>query len=495
MIHHSADHGEGPKVRAAAQHRSITRALKRAGLSGEELWLRYFGMGGSAGFLEIDAYVHGIGALSPLECDVLAQTINERLDELAVPERALYQHPCREDTADPCAPVLRVLTARHAAPPERLPALARLAADALGVAVRVHLLDDHRTGLVLFDDRAATPGGTLAVDGTIAGHAVRHDRIRSDTTGAPTLWVPLTDGATRLGVLEVLVGDVTDLQDPGLRGQCGRLGRLLGHVVTHLSRYGDAVDRLREHSPADVHTELVRSLLPPATSGVDDFFVAARTTPGSGAFDHSVSDTTATMTVLGADGADPRAGLIVAAALTAHRIARRAGLPLDEQARTVDETIAHQFGGGAAVAVVLAELNLTTGRLRYLNAGQPSPLRLGAGNDVTALDDGRCAPLGHGVRPVVPGTATLRAGEWLLLRTDGDPLADPGVAAVLDDEHRGLALAHRLLDATTAGDTMLLAGRSGTGGQPAEPAHWDRHGRRRPRLSGSGGLGHVTAPD
>jgi hypothetical protein len=490
LNHHAANRGGGPKVRAAEQHRSIKRALKQAGLSSEELWLRYFGMGGSAGYLEIDAYLHGIGVLSPLECDVLAQTINERLDELASTVRALYSRPFREETADPYAPVLRVLDGRPSAPPERLPTLARLAAEALGVTVRVHLLDHDQTGLVLFDEYVATPGEPLAVDGTVAGHALRYDQIRSDTVGTPTLWVPLNDGATRLGVLEVAVGDATDLDDANLRGQCRRLGRLLGHVVTHLSRYGDAVDRLRQCAPASVHTELVRSLLPPATSGVDDFFVAARTAPGStgsGAFDYSLSETTGTMMVLDTDGTDPQAGLIVAAALTAHRIARRTGLPLDEQARSIDETIATQFGGRASAAVVLVELNLTTGGLRYLNAGQPSPLTLCAGNDVTSLDDGRCAPLGHGVGPVVLGTARLRAGEWLLLHTNGNPLDDPGVATVLDEGHSRLSpahVAHRLIDAAivgTDGDTILLAGRSRPGEQPGEPPLSDRHGRRMPR--------------
>jgi hypothetical protein len=319
--------------------------------------------------------------------------------------------------------------------------------------------------------------------------------------------VPLTDDATRLGVLEVIVGDAADLDDANLRGQCGRLGRLLGHVVTHLTRFGDAVGRLRQCAPASVPTELVRSLLPPTTSGVDDFFVAARTAPGatgSGAFDYSLSETTGTMMVLDTDGTDPRAGLIVAAALTAHRVARRAGLPIDEQARLIDETIATQFGGPASAAVVLVEVNLRTGRLRYLNAGQPSPLTLCAGNDVTSLDDGRCAPLGHGVGPVVLGTARLRAGEWLLLHTNGNPLGDPAVAAVLDDEHNGMSpahVAHRLIDAaidttdgTAPGDTILLAGRPRLSGQPDKPRRADRHGRRRPRLTGSSGLDHAT-PD
>ena len=54
-----------------------------------QLWLRYFALGGEAGETELDAYLNGAMTMTPLQHDVLAHAINERLDEIA-PVRAPY---------------------------------------------------------------------------------------------------------------------------------------------------------------------------------------------------------------------------------------------------------------------------------------------------------------------------------------------------------------------------------------------------------------------
>jgi hypothetical protein len=64
-------------------------AYEAADLSVDDLWLRYFGLGGDAGRFEIDAYLNGAIALPPMQHDLLAHAINERLDEIA-PPRAPY---------------------------------------------------------------------------------------------------------------------------------------------------------------------------------------------------------------------------------------------------------------------------------------------------------------------------------------------------------------------------------------------------------------------
>ncbi|MGW0027009.1 hypothetical protein [Rhodococcus sp. NPDC003383] len=69
--------------------RRFLAAVRATGLSLEELWLRYFGLGGDAGKIEIDAYLSGLAPLSSLQHDLLAHAINERLDEIA-PPRAPY---------------------------------------------------------------------------------------------------------------------------------------------------------------------------------------------------------------------------------------------------------------------------------------------------------------------------------------------------------------------------------------------------------------------
>ncbi|MGU3586461.1 hypothetical protein ACLBYD_25235 [Rhodococcus sp. C26F] len=70
------------------RHRFLA-ALRAAGLDVEELWLRYFALGGEVGKVEIEAYLNGLLPLPRLQHDLIAHAINERLDEIA-PPRAPY---------------------------------------------------------------------------------------------------------------------------------------------------------------------------------------------------------------------------------------------------------------------------------------------------------------------------------------------------------------------------------------------------------------------
>jgi hypothetical protein len=70
-------------------HRQFHEAFEAATITVEELWLRYFSLGGEAGLYELDAYLNGALDLPSAQHDILAHAINERLDEIA-PPRAPY---------------------------------------------------------------------------------------------------------------------------------------------------------------------------------------------------------------------------------------------------------------------------------------------------------------------------------------------------------------------------------------------------------------------
>ncbi|RSM37661.1 serine/threonine-protein phosphatase [Amycolatopsis balhimycina DSM 5908] len=416
--------------RAVEQQRTLALAFKRAELSVEDLWLRYFGVGGESGFIDIDAYLHGLADLPPLERDTLALAVNERLDELTWAHRAGFSRQIRDSVprSAPFAALVRLLEDTELAPPDRLPAAVAAAATALGVRIGVYLVDYGQRCLHLVPE--APPGlpasrrATLEVDTTLAGRAFRQIQILpSEAPGRPRLWVPLLDGAERLGVLDVEVAEVDDLYDPGLRVQCRWLSMLLGHMVTLLSQYGDELDRVRLRTRRTVAAELVWSLLPPLTAGVDSFVVTGVVEPrdsvSGDAFDYALSETTASLMVLDAIGHDLRSGLIAAAALSAYRSARHAGHGLSEQARMIGETISGHFGDATFATAVLVELDLTTGRLRYINAGHPRPLVMRAGKIVKPLTAGRCLPLGLGLGDLQVGEETLEPEDWLVLYTDG----------------------------------------------------------------------------
>lgn len=70
--------------------RELAEAFAGTELSVEELWLRYFALGGDAGKVEIEAYLTALMPLPSLQHNILAHAINERLDELG-PRRAPYR--------------------------------------------------------------------------------------------------------------------------------------------------------------------------------------------------------------------------------------------------------------------------------------------------------------------------------------------------------------------------------------------------------------------
>lgn len=56
---------------------SLHSGLLATGMDPHELWLRYVGVSGAAGPLEVEAYVLGLLTPSDYEHDLIAQAINE----------------------------------------------------------------------------------------------------------------------------------------------------------------------------------------------------------------------------------------------------------------------------------------------------------------------------------------------------------------------------------------------------------------------------------
>lgn len=395
----------------------LATCVERTGLSADELWLRYFALGGDVGPVEVEAYLHGLMPLSGGQRDVLAHAINERLDELDWLRRVPYSRAVRQakPATGPLTALVDLLEGAHRAPPERLPAVAAAAGRELGVRVEVYLVDHLQRLLVpaLGDGR----GGALDVDTTAAGRAFREVGTVVETAEAPRMWSVLLDGTDRLGVLGITVTDQAELRDPNLREQCRWLSHLIGHLVVATSKYGDGLDpawRRWSGSPGD---ELLRDTRPPLTAGTDTVAVAALGAcgrePGTDAFDYALSETTAYLAVFDAGPAAPEPTLVTAAAVAAYRKARRDGLPLTGQARAVEQELATASGAGRHVSGVLGELDLPTGRLRFLGAGTAGLL---------LVRDGKTTDLRARTGPRLESEVAeerLEPGDCLVLHTDG----------------------------------------------------------------------------
>ncbi|HMC52146.1 MAG TPA: hypothetical protein VKI64_05240 [Acidimicrobiales bacterium] len=68
----------------------LDRARREVGLTQEELWGRYFALGGMAMPDEFEAYLEGVLTPGAHEHDVLVHALNERSMELGSPQRWAY---------------------------------------------------------------------------------------------------------------------------------------------------------------------------------------------------------------------------------------------------------------------------------------------------------------------------------------------------------------------------------------------------------------------
>jgi sigma-B regulation protein RsbU (phosphoserine phosphatase) len=240
------------------------------------------------------------------------------------------------------------------------------------------------------------------------------------------LWVPLLDGTERMGVARFdcdAAAERSASTEAELVEGCRMLASLVGHLLAAKLPYGDSLQQLRRSEPMSAASELLFQLLPPLTFSCDRAVISAVLEPcyrvGGDAFDYSVDGSTATVSVLDAMGHGARAGLTAAVALATMRAARRDGQGLYSMACVVDEALPGQFSDVRFVTGVLAELNLDSGRLRYVNAGHPAPLVLRRTKVVRTLGGGRRRPLGLEDPTFRVAEEYLEPGDRLLLYTDG----------------------------------------------------------------------------
>jgi Stage II sporulation protein E (SpoIIE) len=409
-----------------AQRAAIGGAVRHAELTLEQLWMRYFALGGDLDLVDVDAYVAELTQLPALDRDMLAHAVNERLDELTGQRRAPYASVVRQrrPVSGPFAAMVHLVEDAHGAPPERLPALVGEAGRLMQVGLHVHVIDHEQRRLTRVGGQTAEDGRVHSVEGTLPGRVYQLQRIfPSEAGNRPRLWVPLVDGDDRVGVLEVQLRSRGELYDPTLREQCWWVGRLIGHLVASLGRYGDELERARRTRPRTPSAELLWQQLPPLTASTDSFVLSGLIEPsydaGGDAFDYALAEDSVSLAIFDAMGHGMAAGLMAAAALSAHRAARRDGRGLFDQARAMDEVVGRCFPGSAFVTGVLAELDVRSGRLRYLRAGHPAPLLMRRGKVVKSLDGGRRVPFGIESAGVTVAEEVLQPGDWLVLHTDG----------------------------------------------------------------------------
>ncbi|HEU5475912.1 MAG TPA: PP2C family protein-serine/threonine phosphatase [Actinophytocola sp.] len=333
-------------------------------------------------------------------------------------------HPAAEPAEDQPwdAALAEIITGAHVASADDLVDIIDHAVARLDLSVQLYLVDLAQRQLNPVRPQA---GPVLGVDATVAGRAFRLVEIIPADAAEHTLWVPLLDGTERLGVVRMVLPPRADPHDDWIRRRCWVLAGLIGHLVAGKLPYSDRFHLVRRTLPMSIAAELLWQLLPPQTFACAQLVVAAVMEPydqvGGDGYDYAVDADRAHLAVFDAVGHDLAAGLTTTLALAATRNARRAGQDLLAAAAQADQVIAEQAGSRFATAL-LAELDLTTGVLRYLNAGHPPPVLIRRGRMIKTLLSPIRVPLGLGqLSPVPPrvGSEQLEPGDRVLLHTDG----------------------------------------------------------------------------
>jgi serine phosphatase RsbU (regulator of sigma subunit) len=142
---------------------------------------------------------------------------------------------------------------------------------------------------------------------------------------------------------------------------------------------------------------------------------------GGDALDYAVNDRMLHVAVFDAMGHGLAAAGVAAFALSAYRQSRRSGSGLLETYAAMHDAVGRQFPDSRFVTALIAQLDLDTGRLRWISAGHPPPLVVRGGRRAHTLETVPAPPLGvasPGGPPTV-ASASLEPADLLLLYTDG----------------------------------------------------------------------------
>ncbi|MFI5836368.1 PP2C family protein-serine/threonine phosphatase [Micromonospora sp. NPDC051300] len=252
-----------------------------------------------------------------------------------------------------------------------------------------------RTELYQVDYRLAELlplGGDESISGPghPAWHAFDHQEpIVADGTG----WFPVGMRGERRGVLRVT--PMPDDRDA--RRELDTIATVLGHELAAVTSTTDIYLTTRRSRRLTLAAEMQWEMLPGRSRIRPSFSLAGQLEPAyavhGDSFDWSDDGHRLWLAVLNGFGEGVAAALLTSLATYALRNARRAGLPLADQAALADQAIYAQHRGEQHLSVLLMELDLATGALTAVDAGSPHLIRL-RGGDVAQQTLDKQFPLG-----------------------------------------------------------------------------------------------------
>jgi serine phosphatase RsbU (regulator of sigma subunit) len=318
----------------------------------------------------------------------------------------------------------QVLREADGAAVDALPAVVTSALASAGVrGAVIYLLDYDETLLLPAPGSASVvaPAVPRAVDGSMAGRAcTRQEMVESEDGGIHRVWVPISQRADCLGVLQLELARVDD----DLRRLCADVGVLLGHLLVTAHQYTDVYELLSRRRDMNLAAEMHHEIQPAMSYAGPQVRIAGGIEPayevGGDVFDYNLNGDVADFALLDAMGHGLEAALLSFQGVAAYRYGRRRHQSLAEVARTLEETFVRQFGGDRFVTGLLCRLDRRTGAFSCVNAAHQPPLLMRAASIVGELATVPTCPLGlELVCDVEVHETTIEPGDSVVLYSDG----------------------------------------------------------------------------
>ena len=274
------------------------------------------------------------------------------------------------------------------------------------------------SGKVLLPLAAGEAEETVA--GSMAGRAFTTGQIvSSERDGTVRAWVPVTEQASRTGVLAVSVPNA----DPGILERAGLLGVFAGLIVAAAAQVSDTPYVRRQKQGMSLPASMQWDLLPPLSTRTPDALIAGLLEPAydiaGDAFDYAVGDGGLDFAIIDGMGHGIASTLLTGLTVGAYRHARRGGARIQDIHTAIDQVLADYYGDDSFATGIIGKLATAAGRLEWSCAGHPPPLLLRGRKIVAELASEPVLPFGlRGGTPVL-STADLEPGDAVLLYTDG----------------------------------------------------------------------------
>ncbi|MEU9187547.1 PP2C family protein-serine/threonine phosphatase [Streptomyces sp. NPDC048484] len=269
----------------------------------------------------------------------------------------------------------------------------------------------------------------IALQGSVYDTVLQSQRqhVEPDGQDGQRIITPVSNRGDCIGVLEVTL----QYADDTVLRQVREAAHALAYIIVTDRRFTDLYHLCRRTTKASLAAEIQHQLLPTASScEASQFTLAADLIPaddiGGDTYDYTLGRDTLHLSITDAMGHDTDSALLATLLVGALRGARRSGCDPVRQAHQAHQALM-KHSRGLATGQLLC-IDLDTGVCRLVNAGHPWPLRLRDG----AVEEVELAVnLPFGVPAPVPYREQelhLRAGDRLILLTDG--MQDRGASAV-----------------------------------------------------------------